>query len=202
MWSTARRRKWAPTPEESPKCRPPPPPRLPKPARERQHHRRIHAAGIGHQHAATLGVAQRICNQVCQHLRHPLRVGVEAEPFLVSPNQAEAESLVGQEFSDGEDFVQGITHAAMNRELFAVRHVLPPEGVTTRANLRQDRGCNAHLKSIHRALDEVEVDEVELEVDTTIRLAPDAGRKDTFFAPEAPKVSSMVTIGMRGKLAA
>src|SRR5581483_4412131 len=28
----------------------------------------------------------------------PLRLGVEAEPFLVSPNQVEAEALVGQEF--------------------------------------------------------------------------------------------------------
>ena len=34
----------------------------------------------------------------------PLRVGVDAEPFLVSPNQREAESLVGQEFSEEEDF--------------------------------------------------------------------------------------------------
>jgi 1-phosphofructokinase family hexose kinase len=34
----------------------------------------------------------------------PLRLGVEAEPFLVSPNQAEAEALVGQEFHDDEDF--------------------------------------------------------------------------------------------------
>ncbi|HEX7626927.1 MAG TPA: 1-phosphofructokinase family hexose kinase [Gaiellaceae bacterium] len=34
----------------------------------------------------------------------PLRLGVEAEPFLVSPNQSEAEGLVGQEFHDDEDF--------------------------------------------------------------------------------------------------
>ncbi|MBA3842366.1 MAG: 1-phosphofructokinase family hexose kinase [Actinobacteria bacterium] len=34
----------------------------------------------------------------------PLRLGVEVEPFLVSPNQAEAEALVGQEFHDDEDF--------------------------------------------------------------------------------------------------
>jgi 1-phosphofructokinase family hexose kinase len=34
----------------------------------------------------------------------PLRLGVEAEPFLVSPNQAEAEALVGQEFHDTDDF--------------------------------------------------------------------------------------------------
>src|SRR5436309_7067098 len=35
----------------------------------------------------------------------PMRLGVEAEPFLVSPNQAEAESLVGQEFHDEDDLV-------------------------------------------------------------------------------------------------
>jgi 1-phosphofructokinase/tagatose 6-phosphate kinase len=34
----------------------------------------------------------------------PLQRGVEAEPFLVSPNQREAEGLVGQEFHDDEDF--------------------------------------------------------------------------------------------------
>jgi 1-phosphofructokinase/tagatose 6-phosphate kinase len=34
----------------------------------------------------------------------PLRLGVDAEPFLVSPNQSEAEGLVGQEFHDDEDF--------------------------------------------------------------------------------------------------
>ena len=33
--------------------------------------------------------------------------GIEAEPFLVSPNQAEAEALVGQEFHDDEDFQLG-----------------------------------------------------------------------------------------------
>ena len=34
-----------------------------------------------------------------------LRFGLEAEPFLVSPNQQEAEALIGQEFHDDEDFV-------------------------------------------------------------------------------------------------
>src|SRR5581483_5784401 len=38
----------------------------------------------------------------------PLRLGVEAEPFLVTPNQSEAESLVGQEFNDDEDFLLGL----------------------------------------------------------------------------------------------
>jgi 1-phosphofructokinase/tagatose 6-phosphate kinase len=35
----------------------------------------------------------------------PLRRGLEAEPWLVSPNQHEAEQLVGQELQDDEDFL-------------------------------------------------------------------------------------------------
>jgi 1-phosphofructokinase len=38
----------------------------------------------------------------------PLRLGVEAEPFLVTPNQSEAEGLVGQEFHDPDDFVMAL----------------------------------------------------------------------------------------------
>jgi 1-phosphofructokinase family hexose kinase len=38
----------------------------------------------------------------------PLRLGLEAEPFLVSVNQPEAEALVGQEFYDEQDFVQAL----------------------------------------------------------------------------------------------
>ncbi|NUR74759.1 MAG: hexose kinase, partial [Thermoleophilia bacterium] len=42
----------------------------------------------------------------------PLSLGVEAEPFLVTPNQAEAEALVGQEFHDDEDFRNGLDTVA------------------------------------------------------------------------------------------
>ena len=38
----------------------------------------------------------------------PLRLGVEAEPFLVSPNQREAEHVVGQELEDEEDFLMAL----------------------------------------------------------------------------------------------
>jgi 1-phosphofructokinase/tagatose 6-phosphate kinase len=38
----------------------------------------------------------------------PLRLGAEAEPFLVSPNQREAEGLVGQEFVDDDDYVMAL----------------------------------------------------------------------------------------------
>jgi 1-phosphofructokinase/tagatose 6-phosphate kinase len=34
-----------------------------------------------------------------------LRLGIDAEPFLVSPNQREAEALVGQELYDEQDFL-------------------------------------------------------------------------------------------------
>jgi 1-phosphofructokinase family hexose kinase len=61
----------------------------------------------------------------------PLRAAVEAEPFLVSPNQAEAEALVGQEFHDDEDFLLALDRIA---ELGA-RNVL----ITTEA------GCVALL---------------------------------------------------------
>ncbi len=42
----------------------------------------------------------------------PLRLAVEAEPFLVCPRQSEAESLVGQEFHDDEDFELGLERIA------------------------------------------------------------------------------------------
>jgi 1-phosphofructokinase/tagatose 6-phosphate kinase len=42
----------------------------------------------------------------------PLRLGAEAEPFLVTPNEREAEGLVGQEFHDRQDFVQALEHIA------------------------------------------------------------------------------------------
>jgi 1-phosphofructokinase family hexose kinase len=38
----------------------------------------------------------------------PLRYGVEAGPFLVSPNQSEAEQLVGQELEDDDDFLMAL----------------------------------------------------------------------------------------------
>ena len=42
----------------------------------------------------------------------PLRLGLEAEPWLVSPNQHEAEQLVGQELFDDEDFLMALDSIA------------------------------------------------------------------------------------------
>jgi 1-phosphofructokinase/tagatose 6-phosphate kinase len=53
----------------------------------------------------------------------PLRLGAEAEPFLVTPNQHEAEGLVGQEFSDEEDFLMALeTIAEMGPRNVVISH--------------------------------------------------------------------------------
>jgi 1-phosphofructokinase family hexose kinase len=65
----------------------------------------------------------------------PLRLGVEAEPWLVSPNQREAESLVGQEFHDEEDFLMALDAIA---ELGA-RNVLIGHGAGAFALFREER---------------------------------------------------------------
>ena len=65
----------------------------------------------------------------------PLRFGVQTEPFLVSPNQQEAESLVGQEFHDEEDFALGLDEIM---ELGA-RNVLITTELGCYAALRKER---------------------------------------------------------------
>jgi 1-phosphofructokinase/tagatose 6-phosphate kinase len=63
----------------------------------------------------------------------PLRYGTHAEPFLVTPNEREAEGLVGQEFHDDDDFLAGLDSIA---ELGA-RNVL----------ITRESGCWALLRS-------------------------------------------------------
>jgi 1-phosphofructokinase/tagatose 6-phosphate kinase len=65
----------------------------------------------------------------------PLRLGVEAEPWLVSPNQSEAEALVGQEFHDEEDFLMALDAIA---ELGA-RNVLIGHDAGAFALIREER---------------------------------------------------------------
>jgi len=68
----------------------------------------------------------------------PLALGVESEPFLVTPNQTEAEALVGQEFHDDEDFRVALDTVAE----MGARNVL----ITT------DQGCLALLREEREAL--------------------------------------------------
>ena len=78
----------------------------------------------------------------------PLRLGVEAEPFLVSPNQSEAEALVGQEFHDDEDF----RHRARDRSpRWAPRNVLITTEPGCVALLREEREAAAVPRRSRRA---------------------------------------------------
>jgi 1-phosphofructokinase/tagatose 6-phosphate kinase len=53
-------------------------------------------------------LARRDVRVVLDSEGEPLQVGVEAGPFLVSPNQREAEQLVGQELEEDDDFLMAL----------------------------------------------------------------------------------------------
>ena len=57
---------------------------------------------------ATRDLSRRDVRVVLDSEGEPLRLGVEAGPFLVSPNQREAEQLVGQELEDDDDFLMAL----------------------------------------------------------------------------------------------
>jgi 1-phosphofructokinase family hexose kinase len=76
----------------------------------------------------------------------PLRLGVEAEPFLVSPNQREAEGLVGQEFHDPDDFVMALDAIAE----IGARNVLITHEAGCFALFREDRKPRRALALVPR----------------------------------------------------
>jgi len=76
----------------------------------------------------------------------PLRYAVEAEPFLVSPNQREAESLVGQEFSDDADFLMALDSIAD----LGARNVLITQESSCFALMREEKTVRRFRASIDR----------------------------------------------------
>jgi 1-phosphofructokinase family hexose kinase len=76
----------------------------------------------------------------------PLRYGADAEPFLVSPNQREAESLVGQEFSDDEDFLMALDAIAD----LGARNVLITQETACFGLFREERTIRRFRASIAR----------------------------------------------------
>lgn len=76
----------------------------------------------------------------------PLAHGVEAEPFLVSPNQREAEGLVGQEFHDREDLVMALDAIAER----GARNVLITQEDGCFARIREDRQVRRFLVTAPR----------------------------------------------------
>ncbi|HEX6490962.1 MAG TPA: 1-phosphofructokinase family hexose kinase [Gaiellaceae bacterium] len=65
----------------------------------------------------------------------PLVHGVQSEPFLVSPNQGEAEGLVGQEFNEDDDFILGLEAIAER----GAKNVLITQETVCFALLREER---------------------------------------------------------------
>jgi len=76
----------------------------------------------------------------------PLRLGVEAEPFLVAPNQREAESLVGQEFESDADFLMALETIAD----LGARNVLITEETSCFALFREERQVRRLRASVAR----------------------------------------------------
>jgi 1-phosphofructokinase/tagatose 6-phosphate kinase len=76
----------------------------------------------------------------------PPRIDVDAEPFLVSPNQREAESLVGQEFSEDEDFLVALDAIAD----LGARNVLITQETSCFGLFREDRTVRRFRASIPR----------------------------------------------------
>lgn len=76
----------------------------------------------------------------------PLRHAVDAEPFLVSPNQREAESLVGQEFSEDDDFLMALDAIAD----LGARNVLITHETSCFGLFREDRALRRFRASIDR----------------------------------------------------
>ncbi|MBV8480832.1 MAG: 1-phosphofructokinase family hexose kinase [Actinobacteria bacterium] len=76
----------------------------------------------------------------------PLRYAVEAEPYLVSPNQREAESLVGQEFSDDADFLMALDTIAD----LGARNVLITQESSCFALMHEEKTVRRFRASIDR----------------------------------------------------
>jgi 1-phosphofructokinase/tagatose 6-phosphate kinase len=71
----------------------------------------------------------------------PLRLGADAEPVLVTPNVVEAEGLVGQEFTEEEDYAMALDAIAE----IGPRNVLITRDDGCVALLREDR----HVRRFH-----------------------------------------------------
>jgi 1-phosphofructokinase family hexose kinase len=80
-----------------------------------------------------------------------LRLGIEAEPWLVAPNLREAEALVGHEFVDGEDLAAGLDEIA---ELGA-RNVVITLDTGCYALFREERGQETRLHATAPELEAV-----------------------------------------------
>jgi 1-phosphofructokinase family hexose kinase len=80
----------------------------------------------------------------------PLRLGAEAEPFLVTPNQREAEGIVGQEFTDDEDSLLALDRIAD----MGARNVLITSELVSFGLFREERK-RVRLRAVAPAIEPV-----------------------------------------------
>lgn len=81
----------------------------------------------------------------------PLRLGLEAEPFLASPNQLEAEAVVGQEFLEEGDFLDALDRL----HDFGARNALITYEHGCFASFRSERGQPRRFRAESPRLDAV-----------------------------------------------
>jgi 1-phosphofructokinase/tagatose 6-phosphate kinase len=72
-----------------------------------------------------------------------LRLGIEAEPYLVAPNLREAESLVGHEFVDEEDLTSALDEIAD----LGARNVLITLDTGCYGLFREERADNVRIRA-------------------------------------------------------
>ena len=83
----------------------------------------------------------------------PLRLGLEAEPFLASPNQLEAEAVVGQEFLEDGDFLDALdrlTDLGARNTLITYEHGCFASIRGERGQPRRYRAESPHLEAVSR----------------------------------------------------
>ena len=83
----------------------------------------------------------------------PLRLGLEAEPFLASPNQQEAEAVVGQEFLEDGDFLDALDRLSdlgARNALITYEHGCFASIRGERGQPRRYRAESPHLEAVSR----------------------------------------------------
>jgi tagatose 6-phosphate kinase len=83
----------------------------------------------------------------------PLRLGLEAEPFLASPNQQEAEAVVGQEFLEEGDFLDALDRLndlGARNALITYEHGCFASVRGERGHPRRYRADSPHLEAVSR----------------------------------------------------
>jgi len=121
-----------------------------------------------------------------------LRLGIEAEPYLVAPNLREAESLVGHEFVDAEDLTSALDEIAD----LGARNVLITLDTGCYGLFREERAENIRIRARAPRLEAVLSPSTRLPVANTLPVfLVDAVNEANVPAPiVVPTVPSVMTV--------